>query len=439
MSAQCTIRGEAEMSGRGLFTSEPVTVRFRPAPPNSGRVFVYQPKGGNGDHAIRIPAHVSGVTRRMRRTSLRNGTVRIETTEHCLSAVNGLGIDNIEIVIDGGELPGLDGSSLPFVEKLQDAGIAEQEAERELLRVTEPIVVREGNSMLAALPDEGDDLTVMYELDYSDPIIGRQLHSVTVTPETFVREIAPARTFLTEAEAEAFRARGMGRHLTHKDILVYGPNGPIDNEARFENEPVRHKILDLIGDIALTGRPIAGRIIATRSGHSLNHALARKLLQQADREAKTRTAAGAAALDVRQISRILPHRYPFLLVDRVVEIEGDRRAVGIKNVTYNELFFQGHYPGQPIMPGVLIVEAMAQLSGVLLSQKLEHTGKLAVLLSMDKVKMRRPVVPGDQLVLVAETIRVKSRTGHVKCEALVDGKLASEAEIKFMLVDSEPV
>ncbi|MCG3179902.1 MAG: hypothetical protein BIFFINMI_02252 [Phycisphaerae bacterium] len=425
-----------ELKGHGLFTSEPVHLRFRPAPPDTGRVFVRL----DGDREVRIPAHVAVVAKRMRRTSLRNGTFSIETTEHCLAAVTGLGIDNIEIELDANELPGVDGSCMPYVRLLEEAGIQTQDAERNILRVTEPVVVQEGDTMMAALPSEGDDLTVMYDLDYgADSVIPRQLYSVTLTPEAFVREIAPARTFLTEAEATEFRARGLGKHLTHQDILVFGPAGPIDNQARFPNEPVRHKILDLLGDLSLVGRPIAGRIVAARSGHSLNHAMARKLLAMADRQEKAARVASEAAMDIRQISRILPHRYPFLLVDRVVQIDGDRRAVGIKNVTYNELFFQGHYPGQPIMPGVLIVEAMAQLSGILLSQKLEHTGKLAVLLSMDKVKMRRPVVPGDQLVLVAETIRVKSRTGHVKCEALVGDKLACEAEIKFMLVDSEPV
>lgn len=437
MSSQTTISKPAEVNGLGLFTGEPVHLRFVPAPPGTGRVFIRR----EGDREIRIPAHVSGVAKRARRTSLRNGTVSIETTEHCLAAVSGLGIDNLEIELDANELPGVDGSAMPFVDALRDAGIEKQDADRvEPIRVTEPIVVQEGDTMLAALPSDGDDMIVMYEMTYpSETGIGRQLFSVSISPETFVREIAPARTFLTKAEADEFSARGMGKHLSYSDVLVFAPDGkPIDNKQRFENEPVRHKILDLVGDLALCGRPIAGRIVATRSGHSLNHALARRLLQMADRQEKSSRTGEVPTMDIRQISRILPHRYPFLLVDRVVHIDGDRRAVGIKNVTFNELFFQGHYPGQPIMPGVLIVEAMAQLSGILLSQKLEHTGKLAVLLSMDGVKMRKPVVPGDQLVLVAETIRVKSRTGHVKCEALVGDKLACEAEIKFMLVDAEP-
>jgi UDP-3-O-[3-hydroxymyristoyl] N-acetylglucosamine deacetylase/3-hydroxyacyl-[acyl-carrier-protein] dehydratase len=233
--------------------------------------------------------------------------------------------------------------------------------------------------------------------------------------------------------------RGIGKHLSPKDVLVIGQSGPIDNAFRYSDECVRHKLLDLIGDISLTGRPIAGRIVAHRSGHEMNHMLARKIIASNELTRRSGLIDQGVALDIRKIQRILPHRYPMLLVDRVLEIDGDNRAVGLKNVTFNDVFFQGHYPGTPIFPGVLIVEAMAQLGGILLSQKLEHTGKLAVLLSMDKVKMRHPVVPGDQLVLEARAVRVKSRTGHVRCQAFVGEKLAAEADIKFMLVDAEPV
>jgi UDP-3-O-[3-hydroxymyristoyl] N-acetylglucosamine deacetylase/3-hydroxyacyl-[acyl-carrier-protein] dehydratase len=198
-------------------------------------------------------------------------------------------------------------------------------------------------------------------------------------------------------------------------------------------------VLDLIGDLSLVGRPIRGRLVAHKSGHQLNHLLARKLLDQQEVSTREALLHRDAAIDIRRIQRILPHRYPMLLVDRVLSLEGDHKAIGIKNVTFNDIFFQGHYPNAPIMPGVLIVEAMAQLGGILLSQKLEHTGKLAVLLSMDKVKMRQPVVPGDQLILEAVTVRVKSRTGHVRCKAFVQEKLAAEADIKFMLVDAEPL
>jgi len=228
--------------------------------------------------------------------------------------------------------------------------------------------------------------------------------------------------------------------LTYKDIPVIGPDGPIDNELRFDNEPVRHKLADLIGDLTLAGRPLSGRIVACRSGHSLNHALAMRIQEAIDiSERSDAMAAKAPPMDIHKILRLLPHRYPFLMIDRVIEMDGDRRAVGIKNVTINEPFFQGHYPGHPIMPGVMTLEAMAQLSGLLLSRQLEHAGKVAVLLSMDRVKMRRPVRPGDQLILEAETIRVRSRTGHCRCLARVGDEIAAEAEIKFMLVDADGV
>ena len=435
MKPQQTIANPTEVSGRGLFTGEEVTVRFHPGLPDSGIVFVR----GDGSSSSRIQAHVNNVTKRARRTSLRNGTLSVETVEHCLAALHGLGIDNAEIELTGNELPSGDGSAALYVAALQQAGTQPQAAPRKPLVIRETIRVSEGDAELIAVPTETDELNILYDLDYGpESPVPRQLFAVRLSPEAFAADIAPARTFLLEEEARQFQAAGLGTHLTYADILVIGRDGLIDNQFRFPDECVRHKILDLVGDLYLVGRPLRGKIIARKSGHALNHELVRRLLASADRHERRTKLRSAAAFDAKALHRILPHRFPFLLIDRVVEIDGDRRAVGIKNVSINEPYFQGHFPSQPVMPGVLIIEAMAQLAGILLSQKLEHTGKVALLLSMDNVKFRKAVLPGDQLVLEAETIRVKARTGHVQCRALVDDEVVCHAEIKFMMVDAEP-
>lgn len=435
MKPQHTIQNAADISGRGLFTGEEVSVRFKPAPADHGIVFVRT----DAPTPVRIKAHVSNVTKRARRTSLRNGTLAIETVEHCMAALHALGVDNAEIELSGGELPGCDGSSQYFVDAILQAGIVEQSAEQHPLVITQTVRVTEGDAELIAVPTDTHDLNIIYDLDYGPGgPLPRQIFPIRVSRESFLKEIAPARTFLFEKEAEQFRAAGLGQHLTYDDVVVIGPDGVVGNQFRYPDECVRHKILDLIGDLYLAGRPLHGKILARKSGHALNHELVRKLLEGIERAERSNRLRTVTEMDAVQLRRVLPHRYPFLLVDRVVEMDSDRRAVGIKNVSINEPFFQGHFPTQPIMPGVLIIEAMAQLSGILLAQKLEHTGKVAVLLSMDHVKFRKAVLPGDQLVLEARTVRVKSRTGHVRCTASVGESLVAQAEIKFMMVDAEP-
>jgi len=433
MEVQHTISNTATVSGPGLFTGKPARVVFRPAPPNHGVVFVRQELGG-----VQIPALVRHVVKRARRTTLRVDDATVETCEHCLSAVAALGIDNLIIEIEGPELPGLDSSPKQYLEVLNEAGLQATDAPRRHVTVTEPIVIHQDGAMIAAVPSDEPSLQVIYDLDYgSDTAIGRQLKIFSFTNGDYATQIAPARTFVLEVEVQALRSSGIGTHLSEKEILVIGKDGPLgDNAFRFPDEPARHKIADLIGDLYLLGAPIHGKVIAYKSGHALNHALVRRLMKQ-QKTPRNLAAKSRDMLDIRALSRILPHRYPMLLVDRVIEIDGDRRAVGIKNVTINEPFFQGHYPGTPIMPGVLIVEAMAQLSGVLVGQTLEHTGKLAVLLSLDRVKLRKPVTPGDQLVMEAQTVRIRSRIAHLRCRAYVGDDLAAEAEIKFMLVDDE--
>lgn len=438
---QRTISKEISLDGPGLFSGEPATLTLAPADRDSGITFVRE----QDSRATSIPASVENVLKRPRRTCLRNGTLYVETVEHCLAALSGMGISNAVVTLSGGmtgEIPGGDGSSMIFVDAIAKAGITEQDAAVRPLIIKKPLQVTMGDATLAALPGPTDRLEIIYDFEAGPPV-GRQtvcfhLGNGDGHSDDFATQLAPARTFVFEHEAAELRARGLGKHLSPKDLLVISPSGPIDNSFRFPDECARHKVLDLIGDLYLLGRPIYGRLVAHKSGHQLNHLMARKLLAQDQSESIQSLVSREAALDIRRIQRILPHRYPMLMVDRVVELQGDQRAVGIKNVTFNDVFFQGHYPGTPIMPGVLIVEALAQLGGILLSQKLEHTGKLAVLLSMDKVKMRHPVVPGDQLILEAVAVRVKSRTGHVRCKAFVQDKMAAEADIKFMLVDAEP-
>lgn len=436
MKLQKTIKAEGKIAGRGLFAGKEAKVVFRPAAADTGVVFVRT----DVPEAVRIAAIAPNLAERSRRTTIKKGSVSIETVEHCLAAINALEIDNVVVEVNGSELPAPDCSSNEYFKVLKHAGVVEQQVGRKEFVVTEPLSVAAGDASIYALPYADDGLNITYDLDYGGHTgIGRQIFSCRLTAESFEKNLAPARTFLLEAEAKQFQARGMGTHVGPRDLLVINSDGPIKNSYRFPNECVRHKIVDLIGDLTLVGRAIKGRIVAYKSGHTLNQRLVRKLYEVAQQQERIAKFGTDAVLDIRRIQKILPHRYPFLLVDKIVEVEGDTRIKGIKNVTYNEQFFQGHFPGTPIMPGVLIVEAMAQVSGLLFAQRLEHTGKLAVLLSMDGVKLRKAVVPGDQLILTAEASRLRKRTAQCQCKAIVGETVVAEAQIRFMLVDDERV
>jgi len=434
LKLQKTIKAEGSITGKGLFAGKEAKVVFRPAAANTGVVFVRT----DIPEAVRIAAVVPNLAERSRRTTIKKGSVSIETVEHCLAVITAMEIDNVIVEVEGSELPAPDCSCAEYFKVLKRIGVIEQKERRGEFVISEPITITAGDACVYALPHTDDGLNITYDLDYGGHTgIGRQIFSCRLTPENFERNLAPARTFLLEAEAKQFQARGMGTHVGPRDLLVINSDGPIKNSYRFPDECARHKIVDLIGDLALVGRQVKGRIVAYKSGHSLNQQLVRKLYEAAEQQERIRKFGTDAVLDIRRIQKILPHRYPFLLVDKIIEVEGDTRIRGVKNVTFNEQFFQGHFPSTPIMPGVLIVEAMAQVSGLLFAQRLEHTGKLAVLLSMDGVKLRKAVVPGDQIVLTAETTKLRKRTAQCQCKAMVGESVVAEAQIRFMLVDDE--
>jgi len=432
---QRTLKTSAEIRGMGLHSGRETKVVLKAAGPGEGIVFVRT----DLPDAPEIAAVGENMVHRERRSCLRNGPAEVFTTEHLLASLAAMRVDNVTIEIDGDEPPGLDGSAREFVAAIRTAGVVEQNAERATFAVKEPIYVREGTATLVALPGNGG-----FSVDYHFDLPGgngtgnhHQIVSVGIDAETFEREIAGARTFVFENEVEGLRAAGLGRGATPDNTLVIDRAGHSKQAAlRWSDEIARHKVLDLVGDLSVVGVDLDAHIVATRSGHSLNLKLVQRLLEEMHAAENAGEIERSSQLDVRAIMNLLPHRFPFLLIDRVIELEGFKRAVAIKNVSINEPYFQGHWPGQPIMPGVLQLEAMAQLAGVLLLRKLENTGKLAVLWSIDKVKLRGAVVPGDQLRIEVQTIRAKPSVGHVEARCKVAGKIVAEAELKFTLIDA---
>jgi UDP-3-O-[3-hydroxymyristoyl] N-acetylglucosamine deacetylase/3-hydroxyacyl-[acyl-carrier-protein] dehydratase len=434
---QRTIKEEVSFQGVGLHTGNPVTMTLKPLGSNIGIVFqrVDLPQKPT------VKADVSAVLflkNSPRRTIISSGDVQIQTVEHLMAAFSGLGLDNVLVEINSNEVPGLDGSALDFVEAINKVGMVEQEVERRTFKVTTPLWVQDEDSSLVILPSS--DFRISYTLSYDNPVLGNQYLDLKIESAVFEKEIAPARTFCLQEEAEALIQSGLGKGANYENTLVVSKSGVLKNKLRFANEFIRHKIIDLIGDFYLLGMPIRGHVIAVKSGHTLNIKLIQKIKTQLDQQMMSaiRSVEGVVKgeeIDAMTIMKILPHRYPFLLVDRVIALEEGKRAVGIKNVTINDNFFEGHFPGRPVMPGVLIVEAMAQVGGVLMLSPAENRGKLAFFMAANNIKFRKPVIPGDQLRIEVLVGKIRSKTGQVFTKAMVDDDVVAEAELMFALVE----
>ncbi|MCA8973131.1 MAG: UDP-3-O-[3-hydroxymyristoyl] N-acetylglucosamine deacetylase, partial [Planctomycetes bacterium] len=347
---QRTLKSPVEYRGVGLHSGKDTRVVVRPAEAGNGVTFV---RVDIEDNPV-VRADGANMKARQRRTCIQDGKAEVYTCEHLLAALYALGIDNVAIEIDGEEVPGLDGAASEFYRGLSESGSVEVKGERPIYSVMQPIYVREGSASIVALPGSGR-LTIEYHLDYEaqngQVPSTKQLAMFELSAESFERDIAPARTFVFEHEVESLREAGLGKGANPQNTLVMGPQGPQANALRWEDELARHKILDLVGDLANIGVDLDAHIIATRSGHGLNMALVKRIQEEREREQEQGDAPIVSGLDIRQIFNLLPHRYPFLMIDRVIELDGFQRAVAIKNVTINEPFFQGHWPEQPIMPG----------------------------------------------------------------------------------------
>ena len=433
---QRTLVREVTVEGLGLHSGQPARMTLAPAAPNTGLVFLVPGSAGE----VRIPAVVENAVPTkdlVRATTLTKDGATVHTVEHVLAALAGLGVTNCEIKLEGGEPPvPACGSALSYVEMIDEVGIENQGLPSLYYRISQPISWRDGDIELSAEPC--DHFQLSFHVDYEDPGIGTQDASFEIRPDVFRREIAPARTFALMKDVARLQEQGLALGGSLDNALVYEDGQLVGGQKlRFSNEPVRHKVLDLLGDLSLLGMPIQGHVRARLSGHAANVDFTRMLAKTERRMPRVYPPRKPEGWDTGSIMDILPHRYPFLLIDRITEIEPGKRVVGIKNVTASEPFFQGHFPGHPIMPAVLIIEAMAQAGGVLLLSTLaDPRGKLVYFSGIDSARFRRPVTPGDQIRFECEMIKLRGPICKMRGVAYVGDDKVAEAELMSSIVDS---
>ena len=423
------------MAGTSLHTGEPVTITLQPAPDNFGIKF----RRVDLEDKPFIPALVDKVQKVERATTIAEGSVKVQTVEHVLSALTGMGVDNAIVEMDANEPPIADGSSLPFVELIKAAGLQEQKEARKLFEIREPIYqeTRDG-TIIHIVPDKKFRISCT---NVGPDGRNTQFYSTEITPEIYEKEIAPARTFVYYEDVAPLAEKGLIKGGTlEAAVVIRGDTLLSKHPLRFNEEFARHKILDIVGDLALAGRRILGHVIAVRPGHGPNTEAAREIAKQYETmrsmvPAAVNIPSGDAVLDVNEVMKILPHRYPFLMVDRIVGFEGENKCTGVKCVTINEPYFQGHFPGHPIMPGVLQLEAMAQVASVLMLRRPENAGRIGYFMSANNVKWRRPVLPGDNLFIETEITKMKRNIGQAIGRCVVNGQVVSEAELMFSLID----
>ena len=434
-AVQHTLAGHATLEGTSLHTGQKVSLTLKPAPEGHGFKFrrVDLP-----DQPF-INADVDKVQTVERATTLAEGSVKVHTVEHVISALAGMGVDNALIEMDANEPPIGDGSSLPFVEMIKKVGLLAQNVHRKVWEIREPIHQEMGDgTIITIVPSK----TFKVSVTNVGPE-GRftQYFSSEITPDTYEKEICSARTFVYYEDVKPLLDKGLIKGGSLESAVVIRGNEIMSKEAmRFSNEFARHKALDLIGDLMLSGIKILGHVIAVKPGHGPNTKMAAMLKTEYAKMRLMVPAAvsipdGESVLDINEVLKILPHRFPMLMVARIVDFIGDNTCIAINNVTFNEPYFAGHLPDHPIMPGVLQLEAMAQVSSVLMLRKPENAGKIGYFMSADNVKWRRPVFPGDTLFIESDVTKTRGSIGQTRCRCLVNGEVVSEAELKFALMD----